>query len=142
MDYILIKYLHFLGIGFTLSALVLEHALLKEKLEPAELKRLANIDLVYGISAGVVLGAGLALWLSVGKGSDFYSGNSLFLIKLALFGVIGLLSIYPTIFFVKNRKSETSLDVPSNIRVTIRAELFLLILLPLLAVLMAQGASL
>jgi len=71
----------------------------------AEIGRLARIDAVYGIAAVTLLIAGLTLWLgSVGKPAVYYTKNWVFHTKLTLFLIVGLLSIYPTIFFIKNRK--------------------------------------
>lgn len=143
MEDILIRYLHFIAILTLASVLVVEHLLLKAEMSAVEIKRIAIIDMIYGISAGVILITGLLLWLWVGKPTEFYSQNPIFHIKLTLFLTIGLLSIYPTVFFLKNRRTNTEvLAIPKAIIMIIRVELLLLLLIPLLAVLMAQGIGL
>ncbi len=140
---VLVKYLHFLGIFGVVSALVAEHLLTKTQLTGPEVKRLAAIDAVYGISAVTVLAAGLSLWLWVGKPSAFYTDNPVFHIKVTAFLLVGLLSIYPTIFFIKHRKSSNpAITVPGKVIGLIRAELFILAFIPLLAILVARGYGL
>lgn len=143
MAYIFVKYLHLVGILVLFSALVLEHVLIKPTMSPKELARVSAVDLVYGVAASLVLGAGLLLWFLVGKGSDFYSSNPLFHIKLGLFFLVGLISIYPTLFFLKNRKSnESEVAIPKSIIMIVRFELLMILMLPLLALFMANGIGL
>lgn len=143
MEYVLVKYLHLLGVFVLFSTLVIEHVLVKPEMSNADLKKISAIDLIYGLSVLVVLTAGLSLWFLVGKPSGFYSSNPVFHIKVGLFLLIGLLSIYPTAFFLKNRKSSASvIVVPRAVAMFIRVELLFLVLIPLLAVLMAQGYGL
>jgi putative membrane protein len=105
---------------------------------------LVRIDAVYGIAALTLLGAGLTLWLgSFGKPAVFYTKNWIFHLKLTLFACIGLLSVYPTVFFLKNRKGNPDevLTVPKAIFWMLRLELLLLFIIPLLAGLMARGVG-
>lgn len=140
-----IRYIHFIGIITLTGTLVAEWVLLKPQLSRAELRRLSIIDGLYGLSSLVVVGAGLTMWLAGGKPADFYNGNGIFYLKLGLVTVTGLLSAYPTVFFIReSRRGEPTdiLEVPSLIRQFIRLELVLLLLIPMLAVLMASGIRL
>ncbi|WP_416306985.1 DUF2214 family protein [Neptunicella sp. SCSIO 80796] len=140
---IFIRYGHFLGIIFLSSALFAEHLLLAREIDRQQLKKLVVVDAIFGISAGVVLIAGLLLWFYVGKPAEFYSKNFVFHIKLTLFVLMGILSIFPTMFILRQRKSGLEvISVPAYIINIVRAELLLLVLIPLLAVLMAQGYGL
>ncbi len=139
---IIIKYIHFITIFAIVGSLVSEHLLLKDNMTRAEIQRLSIIDGVYGLSTIVLLGAGLALWFWVGKPAEFYSKNWIFHLKLTMFAALGLLSIYPTIFFLKNRKGENTEElvaIPNTIKWMLRLELLLLFLMPLFATLMARG---
>ena len=143
MDYVLVKYLHILGILLLCSCLVIEHLMLKEEMSKEELRKLATVDLIYGLSAGIILLAGLTLWFGVGKPAGFYSANPIFHAKLTLFVLVGLMSIYPTRFFLQSRRSGAeSVVVPKGIKMVIRTELLFIFVLPLLAILMAQGYGL
>lgn len=143
MAEILIRYAHFMGIIVLASLLVAEHILVKDKLSSHDLKRILIIDASYGISAIVVLAAGLSLWLWVGKPATFYSANPVFHVKLSLFILMGILSIHPTRFYLKHRKSpEPFIQVPKSVVHVIRLETLLLVFIPLLAVFMARGYGL
>ncbi|WP_340676605.1 DUF2214 family protein [Paraglaciecola sp.] len=140
---ILVRYTHFLGIIFLSSALFAEHLLLAREMSKQQLKKLVVIDAIFGASALVVLIAGILLWFYVGKPAEFYSKNGLFHLKVTLFVVMALLSIFPTVFILRQRKSQQDVIlVPAYIINIVRTELLLLVLIPLLAVFMAQGYGL
>jgi len=141
---IFLRYIHFVSIFAIVGALVSEHLLLKKEVTRAELYRLSKIVAVYGIASVVLVSVGLTLWLgSVGKPAIYYTKNWIFLTKVGLFSLIGILSIYPTVFFIKNRKGDTDelVKIPSSIFWMLRLELLLLFVLPLLAGLMARGVG-
>jgi putative membrane protein len=66
-------------------------------------RRLALADRWYGISAMVLLVAGAIRAYAYEKGLDYYLANPFFLLKMALFVSIGLLSIAPTLRFLRWR---------------------------------------
>lgn len=141
---IILRYVHFISIFAIVGSLVSEHLLLKKELTRSEIDRLSKIDAVYGIAAITLLGAGLTLWLGeIGKPAIYYTKNWIFHTKLSLFITIGILSIYPTIFFIKNRKGnpEENVKIPTAIFWMLRFELLLLFIIPLLAGLMARGVG-
>ncbi len=142
MDYyILLRYFHFIMIFVLVSSIVGEHLLLEDELSRKAIKKISVLDSVYGISALLVVSTGLTLWFLVGKPTEFYSRNWILHTKVTLVIVVGLLSIVPTRFFIKSRKGEPNetITIPAKIKHIIRAQLLLLFLIPLLAVLMAQG---
>jgi putative membrane protein len=141
---ILVRYLHFVSILVLFGTLLAENILIKRILPRAEIGRLARIDMAFGISAASTLGAGLLLWFRYGKGAQFYLKNPVFHAKLGLFLAVGLLSIYPTVVFLQQRKGDAADNVPLPGKVigVLRLELALAFLIPLLAVLMARGYGL
>ncbi|MEP1086718.1 DUF2214 family protein [Algoriphagus sp.] len=139
---ILLRYLHFISIFAIVGSLVAEHLLLKKELTRKEIKRISTIDGVYGIAALLLLGVGLTLWLGgYGKPTEFYSKNYIFHTKVTLFATLGILSIYPTIFFLKQGKGDPQevISIPKSIFMLLRIELLILTIIPLLAGLMAKG---
>lgn len=139
---IILRYLHFISVFAIVGALVSEHLLLKSTLSRKEILRLSKIDGVYGLAVLSLLGVGMTLWLGgIGKPTEFYSSNPVFHIKLTLFVVIGLLSIYPTVFFIKQAKGDPieMVDIPKSIFWMVRFELLILLIMPILAGLMAKG---
>jgi len=140
MEDIFVRYFHFLGIITLASTLVGEHLLISKQMDMKSFKKLIVVDALYGVGATTTLITGGLLWLSIGKPAEFYSSNYLFHIKLTVFAVIGLLSIFPTVYFIRNRKLTSEfITLPSYIIKIIRVELSLLLLLPLLGMLIAQG---
>ena len=138
----ILRYIHFISIFTIVSTLVSEHLLLKKELTRVEIGRLSRIDAVYGLAALTLLAAGLTLWLgSFGKPAVFYSKNWIFHTKITLFVTVGLLSIYPTVFFIKNRKGNPAdvVKIPASVFWMLRIELLILFIIPLLAGLMAKG---
>lgn len=141
---ILLRYLHFVSIFTIAGVLISEYLLLKKTLTRAEIGRLSRIDAVYGLAALTLLSAGLTLWLGgFGKPAVYYTQNWVFHLKLTCFLLVGILSIYPTVFFIRNRKGNGSdlVPVPSSVFWMLRFELFLLAVIPLLAGLMARGVG-
>jgi putative membrane protein len=139
--FVLIKYLHFIAIFGMVSTVVAQHLLFKDQMTRQEIRRVSIIDSIYGGCAILVLVMGLLMWFVVGKPSAYYSANWVFHLKVGLFVLVGLLSIIPTRFLLKNRKGDQQelLPVPKSMKMIIRLELLLLFLIPLLATSMAQG---
>ncbi|MCB2222470.1 MAG: DUF2214 family protein [Bacteroidetes bacterium] len=143
---IIIPYLHYLGIMALMGSLIAEHLILKPGIKNTQIKSLAGIDLVYGIAAIVVLATGLLRWFVVGKGSEFYLSNPLFHTKLTLFVIMGILSIWPTIRFLRWRRGVNKGETPDisdklikSTLMFIRIELLIVAIIPLLAVMIARG---
>jgi len=112
-------------------------------MDSKDFKKLFIVDIAYGVSAVLTLSFGLLLWLVVGKPANFYSSNGIFHLKLSIFAVIALLSVFTTAFILKNRKVESEIIfVPSYIIILVRMEMVLLTIIPLLAILMARGLDL
>ena len=88
--------------AFTLSAcLVYEFVAFRKGLGVEEARRIQRVDLWYGISAGLLVVVGLLRVFYFEKGVAFDAANLMFWVKMALFVIVGLLSIYPTIRYVK-----------------------------------------
>lgn len=140
---IFVKYLHFVCIFIIVSVVVAEHLLLQPEMNRKAISQLARIDGLYGMSVVFLLIAGFTLWFGVGKPAVFYSNNWVFHLKLVVFLCVGLLSIFPSVFFIKQRKGDPDeiVSIPKKIKILIRMELLLLFTIPLLAVLMAKGVG-
>ncbi len=139
---ILFRIIHFISIFAVVGALVSEHLLIKPEMTRSEIKRMAKIDTIYGIGILLVIGAGLTLWFGVGKPAEFYTKNFLFHTKLTLIVLLGILSLPPTLFFLRNRKGEEMeqvITVPKYMVMLIRFELLIIVAMPILASLMAKG---
>ena len=140
---VLISYLHLLAVIGLAGALIIENIAIGKEISREYLRNLLKVDAVYGISAALVAILGITLWLWVGKPSTFYTPNPVFQAKLALFVLVGLVSIYPTVFFIRQRKTQDEpILVPAGVIRSLRIELVLLAIIPILAFLMARGVGL
>ena len=145
---ILIAFLHHLAV-FTLAAsLVVELALLFQTFNQEIAKKLRFFDGLYGASAGLILIIGSMRVMLYEKGADYYLHSGPFLIKMAIFALVGLISIYPTIVFFKWGKTLRQGVLPnfsgeqrSRIVGILYAELVGVVLIILNAVLMAKGVQ-
>ncbi|TFV94722.1 DUF2214 family protein [Algoriphagus kandeliae] len=141
---LLLRYLHFISVFTLAGSLFAEFFLLDNSLSKKQIKQLSRIDAVYGISALSLLIVGLSLWLGgYGKPTEFYSQNPTFHLKLGLFILVGLISIYPTVFFIKQAKGNQNqkVDIPKGIIWSVRMELIILSIIPILAGLIAKGIA-
>jgi putative membrane protein len=146
LAHVITAYLHFLGIMTLMATLLAEHVTLHPHMTRLHIQRLAMIDLFYGIAAGIVFLTGLLRFAYFGKGIHFYVGNPLFYVKVGMFLLVALISIYPTVQFLSYWKMLKQDQMPAvdtqrvtRLRSVIRLELGLLLVIPLLAVLMARG---
>ena len=140
MEELLIRYLHFLAILSLASGLMVEQFLISKKVSSTEMNKIASADALCGVAVLLIIVTGTLLWFFYGKPAEFYSENRVFYIKLIVFAVLIVLAIYPATFFIRNRNSHSnSITIPQNVIFLIKAELVLLITMPLLAVFMARG---
>jgi len=145
---LLLAVLHHLGILVLAGCLAAEFALLSLPAGRHWAETLSRIDLAYGLSAGAVLSIGLARVFWGARGSGFYLESPAFWFKLGLFLLIALVSIRPTMTFLRWRRlarAEGSAPPATEITATRRWVLLqagLLLALPIFAALMARGIGL
>ena len=145
----LFAFLHFVAVFGIVATVFLEWQTMSPAPTHAEARRMQLCDRWYGIFAAMVLIVGFLRVYYFEKGSAFYSGNPVFRAKLTLFILVGLLSIYPTVRFIKWRPQTRQGAAPrlvegeyGRIMVALRAELVLLLGMALCASLMARGIGL
>jgi putative membrane protein len=141
-DWLLASVHHLLFVGLLLS-LISEAALLRTRMTDALVRTLGKWDAVYGISAGLVLAIGLARAVYGAKGWAFYSGNPAFWLKLGVFALMGVVSIWPTVRFIQWRRAlDAGRALPDEAQVasTRRLVMVQLALVPVVLVLAAAMA--
>lgn len=144
----LLASLHHFAVFTVFGILLAEHMLLRLPPSLPAVKLLGRIDLIYGISAGVAVLAGIGRILHGIKGSEFYLNNPLFWAKMAVFAAIALISIAPTLRYLTwGKVLKTEGTLPDAIEWTqplrwVRIQLALFLALPVLAVVMARGVGL
>jgi putative membrane protein len=142
----ILAYLHFMAIFGLFATLMYEVILLKAGTTGLDIETLAQTDRKFGIQAGVVLVTGALRVVFGAKGASFYMHNPVFHLKIGLFVLAALISIVPTIAFLrwrKARRSDPSWRVPEpewqRMRKLVRLEMIIIALIPLAAVIMARG---
>jgi putative membrane protein len=130
----LIAYAHFAAIFITLSLLVAEIALYARGL-PDDLRRVISLlDLGYLGGALALVATGILRVATSPKGTAFYLDNPIFWTKMALFGLVALLSIPPTMHYLGRYRASYGI-----IRLYQAAQLAVFFAIPLCATLMARG---
>jgi len=137
--------LHYFALALGLPAVFLRGRALKGPLDREGLQRLFAADNVWGLAALLWLVTGvLRAFAGLEKGSAFYLGSPLFWLKLALFGVVIALEVWPMLTLLRWRRAVASGRVPDTsparalFRVT-HAELTLIVAIVFVASFMARG---
>lgn len=142
----IMAFLHHLA-AFTLTGTIIyELVTFRKDLTLAEARRIQRMDIIYGVSAGVVLIIGLLRVFYYEKGAPFYAQNLFFWTKMAGFALVALLSIYPTIRFISWRRIFAQNQVPqisdqdaARIKSILWLEIAGIAIIILSAALMARG---
>jgi putative membrane protein len=142
----LMAFLHHI-LAFTLTAcIVYEFIAYRKNMGIAEMRRIQRVDLAYGISAGLLILVGLLRVFFFEKGPNFYMNNPFFWVKMNAFLVVGLLSIDPTIRYIRWNRTLRQNEVPEisepeykRTRVLLWLEVVGLAVILLAAPLMARG---
>ena len=141
-----VAFLHHL-LAFTLVACVVYEFLTFHKgMTVEEARRIQRVDLIYGISAGLLLVVGLLRVFIFEKGLNFYIYNPFFWVKMAAFALVALMSIDPTIRYIRwNRRlkegqpPEISEAEFRRSRLLLHLELVGIVIILLAAAMMARG---
>jgi putative membrane protein len=143
---IVVAWFHYASLMLLIAAVLGEMVVLKPQITVAEARVLQRLDNTYGASAALLLATGVAR-VFLEKGVAYYLHHGAFHILVTLFVVIGLLSIYPTVVFLRwrgeikaDRAPAISAEQFRRLRLILRIEIVLLLIAPLFAAWMAHGA--
>ncbi|HWP20100.1 MAG TPA: DUF2214 family protein [Burkholderiaceae bacterium] len=142
----LLAYAHFVAILAVVVFLTSETALCRpEWMNRAVVHRLVRLDRIYLVAALALLATGIARATWGVKGTDWYWAQPLLHLKVTLFVVIGLMSIKPTLLFMRWKRAlerDGALPAADEVRQARRwlmIQAHLLVLVPLAAALLARG---
>ena len=144
-DLILAILHHFLV--FVLAGIIAaELVLVRPGLKQDTLALVGRIDGVYGLIAVLIIVVGAGRVYFGLKGWEYYITYWAFWAKMAAFALVGLLSIQPTIRFIRWRKAAagdpafavSDVDI-RGVRAFLHAEATVFILIPTFAAIMARG---
>ena len=145
----IVAYIHYLSIIICFGALIFERISLKESPNRKEAISMVIADIIYGIAGIALLVSGIYRVIKFGQGSEFYTQNPIFWTKMVTFGLVGALSLYPTVTYVlwalplsKGELPNVTSKLVSRLRVIINIELVGFASIPFLATLMARGIGL
>jgi putative membrane protein len=138
---------HILVFGLAIM-LAMESGLLRQGLSAADVKRLAGLDIGYGVTAALIIIVGIHRVIFGAKGYVFYVENVWFWAKMAAFALIGILSIVPTLRLRAWRKAlradpgalPAAADI-SHVGGHIRLQLLLILAVVSFAAIMARYTS-
>ena len=105
-------FLHHLFAFALVACVIYEFIAYRKGMSIEEARRIQRADLVYGISAGFLLIVGLLRVYFFEKGPAFYSHNPFFWVKMNAFLIVGLLSIDPTIRYLRWNKTLKENEAP------------------------------
>jgi putative membrane protein len=138
--------LHHLAIFSLAGVIAAEVVLLSGAIDAADVRRLASVDAWYGLLAAAVILFGVSRVIWGAKGYEYYLANHVFWTKMALFLILGLLSIRPTlVFFAWKKRLKTDPDFAPPIAEAARMRTYLWIevgvflCIPIAAAAMARG---
>ncbi|WP_288132807.1 DUF2214 family protein [Microbulbifer sp.] len=142
----LFAFLHHLAFLAMTAVLTIQLILLGQSFNLQNARKIRIADRILGLSAVLLLVVGFLRVFFFEKGASYYFQNGAFHAKLTLFVVAALLSIYPTIQFLRWGKILKQGEVPEIsdrkrrwIRIIVHAELTAIIGMALCAALMAKG---
>jgi putative membrane protein len=143
---VLFAFLHHVAAFTLVAAVAIEFVLLRGELTLWAARRLQAADAILGIAATVLLMVGLSRVFWFEKGPAYYFHSHAFLTKFALFIIVALLSIVPTLEFLSWRQATKAGQVPAvaasklkRVRMILHIELAAIVLILLCAAIMAKG---
>ena len=141
-----VAYVHYLGIILCFGALIFERIILKQNLSKNEAISIIVADVIYGTAGLAILITGILRVKYYGQGGEFYTDNPIFWLKVSLYIIVGLLSLYPTTTYIlwsiplsKNELPAISENLVKRFKLIIMTELIGFAVIPLFATLMSRG---
>ncbi|MCC2972733.1 DUF2214 family protein [Massilia sp. IC2-476] len=146
IDFFVASVHHLIVFGIA-AVLAAELALMRPAaMSPHTVRLLGRFDAAYGLLAIAILVVGFGRVWHGAKGADFYMDNPMFWAKIAAFGVVGILSIRPTLRIAawqKLLKADAAFVPPlediNGLRRILLLEIHVFALIPILAAAMARG---
>ena len=134
---------------FCFAALAVERRLIKTDPNRNETISMVITDVIYGIAGIALLASGILRVLYFGQGTEFYTHNPLFWVKIGVFIFVGTLSLYPTVTYIlwsipltKGELPDVGLKLVNRLKIILNIELVGFALIPIFATLMARGVGL
>jgi putative membrane protein len=132
---------------FAIAAVVgFEIGVVRAGLTAVDIRRVAGVDAWYGILAALIIAVGFVRAVYAAKGWAYYSVNYFFWAKMGAFLIVGLLSVPPTVAYLRWRnalkKDPSALPAPAAVASARRflwMEAVVFASIPIFAAAMARG---
>lgn len=142
----LFAFLHHAAAFTLVAAIVVEFVLVKPGITLQNARIVQGADIVYGIAAGIIIVVGVLRVQFFEKGPEYYAHSLPFIGKMSAFVIVGLLSIVPTMEFLRWRKQTRTGAAPDvtegkfkTLRMLIHLELVGIAVILACAAMMARG---
>ena len=150
MDYaatdLILALVHHVLIFMLAGVIALEIGIIRSNMSGGDVLRIAKVDLWYGILAGAIVVVGFSRAIFAAKGWAYYSVNLFFWAKIGTFALVGLLSVIPTLAFLKWRRAlraeplfQPASDDVRQVRHILWVEAVLFAFIAMFAAAMARG---
>jgi putative membrane protein len=142
---VVLPWIHYLAVLMMAGGAVAELYLLKLSPTPETVRLLPRVDRFYGITAVLTLVTGILRMYHGGKGADWYWHNGLMHGVITVFIVAGLISIVPTLRFLRWNKALGAggalpdADAVRKTKILVHVQLTLVALIALMITLVARG---
>ena len=140
--------LHIIALVIMAGALASEYFLFRRGMSTQDVEKVLIADFLHLLALASLIITGIIRIHGFEQSTSYYLHNELFLLKLVMVGTIFFLSIYPSITFWywrsairNNRASLITRHQQQLIIWSIRIELFLLLIIPVLSSLVRHGFS-
>jgi putative membrane protein len=119
----------------------MEIVLVREGMNQDTVRKLTRIDIWYGALAGAIIVVGFSRAIFAAKGWAYYSHNGFFWAKIATFVIIAILSIPPTLEYIKWQRAGAAPSTQgiARMQIFLYSEAFLFAFLLAFAAAMARG---
>jgi putative membrane protein len=133
--------LHHFFVFALFGVLFAEFVVVRRGIDATTVARVAPMDAWYGVLAALIVIVGFSRAIFAAKGWAYYEHNTFFWAKIGTFLVIGLLSVPPTIAYLKWRRAgiPPTGEAVTAIRRYLWLQVALFPLLPAFAAAMARG---
>ncbi len=143
---VLLASLHHLAAFTVVAMLAVELVTFKPPFSAVQARRLQRTDLIFGVSATLLLAIGLMRVTWFEKGPGYYWHDVYFMIKFGAFLAAALISIYPTTVMLSWTRAlrsgqlpEVSIICTRRVRLCLMLELAAIVIILPCAALMARG---
>jgi putative membrane protein len=96
---------HHLAAFLVVACLLAERLLVTEPLTPGLARKIVAVDITYGLASLALILIGASRTPLLEKGAHYYFHNAFFIAKIALYTLVGLISILPTRTYINWRKT-------------------------------------